>query len=65
MKGNTYAESKPYIELLRDEVVHRTLNLWSAAGRPAGRDLEFWLQAEMELASEHQLTNRITSVSRI
>jgi len=52
MKSNTYSESKPCIELLRDEVVRRTLNLWSAAGRPAGRDLEFWLQAEVELVTE-------------
>ena len=51
MKANTNSESKPCIELLRDDIVRRALRLWRAAGRPAGRNLEFWLQAEMELAS--------------
>jgi hypothetical protein len=38
-----------YIELSRGEVAHRARRLWQAAGRPPGRDLEYWLQAEVEL----------------
>ena len=53
MKFSTNIESKPHIELRRDEVARKTVQLWKAAGRPKGRDLEFWLQAEVELASEH------------
>ena len=45
-------ETQPYIELRRSDVVCRALRLWKTAGRPAGRDLEFWLQAEVELLSE-------------
>ncbi len=32
-------------EVVRD----RARELWEISGRPAGRDLEFWLQAEREL----------------
>lgn len=42
-----HAES--YIELSRDEVACRARQLPRAAGRPGGRDLEYWLQAEVEL----------------
>jgi hypothetical protein len=42
------------VELRRDEVARRTLRLWKAAGRPTGRDLEYWLQAEVELLAERQ-----------
>jgi len=52
MKANTNSESKPCIELLRDDIVRRALRLWKTAGRPAGRHLEFWLQAEVELLSK-------------
>ena len=35
---------------LRERVRERAQALWRAAGAPEGRDLEFWLQAEQELA---------------
>lgn len=47
-------ETQSYVELDRDEVARRTLRLWRAAGRPKGRDLEFWLQAELELMTQRQ-----------
>jgi Protein of unknown function (DUF2934) len=31
---------------LRDEIRRRAQDLWEQAGRPPGRDVEFWLQAE-------------------
>jgi hypothetical protein len=46
--------SPAYIELPRDEVGRRALQLWRMEGRPAGRDLEFWLQAEVQLLSERR-----------
>jgi hypothetical protein len=36
-------------EELRRRVADRAEALWREAGRPEGRDLEFWLQAEQEL----------------
>jgi hypothetical protein len=48
----THIETESCIELRRAEVARRTLQLWRAAGQPAGRNLEFWLQAEVELLSE-------------
>lgn len=37
-------------ESLEEETRRRAHELWQNAGRPAGRDLEFWLRAERELA---------------
>jgi hypothetical protein len=33
-----------------NSVALRSYLLWEQAGRPQGRDVEFWLQAEQELA---------------
>jgi hypothetical protein len=32
-----------------DEIRTRAHQLWEEAGRPSGRELEFWLEAEREL----------------
>jgi len=34
----------------REEIRSRAHELWEQNGRPLGRDLEFWLQAESELS---------------
>jgi hypothetical protein len=54
MNKKTNVETQPYVELRRENVAQRTLQLWQAAGRPLGRDLEFGPQAEVELLSESQ-----------
>ena len=41
------------------EIANRAYHFWEAAGRPAGRDAEFWLQAESELLA----ANKPVSVS--
>lgn len=35
------------------KILERAYQLWEQAGRPEGRDNEFWHQAEAELAAEH------------
>jgi|tagenome__1003787_1003787.scaffolds.fasta_scaffold20937582_4 Protein of unknown function (DUF2934) len=35
---------------MRDEITVRARQLWEQNGRPSGRDLEFWLQAESEIS---------------
>jgi hypothetical protein len=58
----TYQWLKQFAEELRQRLRHlltgrrakemvraRARELWEINGRPAGRDLEFWLQAEREL----------------
>jgi hypothetical protein len=36
-------------EIIKDnEVADRAYRLWEQAGKPHGRDLEFWIQAEGE-----------------
>jgi Protein of unknown function (DUF2934) len=34
---------------LKDKISARAYEIWEQHGRPAGRDEEFWLQAESEL----------------
>lgn len=36
------------------QIAQRAYGLWEQAGRPAGRDLEFWLLAENQLQAERQ-----------
>jgi hypothetical protein len=36
---------------LEEETKRRAHELWEEAGRPEGRDLEFWLGAERELST--------------
>jgi hypothetical protein len=33
----------------RDQIIHRAYELWEQAGKPDGRDDEFYHQAEQEL----------------
>jgi hypothetical protein len=35
----------------KDEIRTRARELWEQNGRPSGRDLEFWLQAEGEMTA--------------
>ena len=37
-------------EELRQRITERARQLWEQDGRPEGRDMEYWLQAEEELA---------------
>ena len=41
--------SQTHVKIDRNEIAPRAYELWCVAGRPAGRDLEFWLQAEAGL----------------
>jgi hypothetical protein len=45
----------------QNEVANRAYRLWESAGRPHGRDLEFWVQAEAEARS--QVTGDTTGLS--
>lgn len=38
----------------RDTVATRAYQLWEAAGKPVGRDMELWLQAETEVNAAKQ-----------
>jgi hypothetical protein len=38
----------------RGQVRSRAYELWEHAGRPAGRELEFWLEAERRLEQERE-----------
>lgn len=38
----------------RGKVRARAYELWEQAGRPADRDLDFWLEAERQIEDEHE-----------
>ena len=38
----------------KEEIKARVRELWEQNGRPAGRDLEFWLQAEAEMIERNR-----------
>jgi hypothetical protein len=38
-----------------DQVRTRAYGLWEQAGKPDGREDEFWYQAEQELSATHEL----------
>ena len=45
------------------EITHRAYQLWEQAGRPEGRDKEFYHQAEQELRNEDKSSLRRTPES--
>jgi hypothetical protein len=38
----------------KEEIRTRARELWEQSGRPEGRDVEFWLQAESEVSERNQ-----------
>ena len=38
---------------IKQEITLRAQEIWEQTGRPSGRDLEFWLQAESEISERH------------
>ena len=44
------------IETNHQRVTEQAHQLWDKAGRPQGRDLEFWLQAETEVLEARPLS---------
>lgn len=44
--------AKPHREITGACIASRAYSLWEQQGRPHGRDLELWLQAEKHLASQ-------------
>jgi hypothetical protein len=36
----------------KEQIIHRAYELWEQAGKPEGRDQEFYHQAEQELQAE-------------
>ena len=48
----------------RGQVRSRAYELWEQAGRPAGRELEFWLEAERQLVAEREERNSAAASTR-
>jgi len=53
LKQFAEALTRQLIEMMRRPKVRaRAYELWERAGRPPGRDLEFWLDAERQIKEE-------------
>lgn len=46
------------------KVRDRAYHLWEQAGRPNGREHEFWAQASQEIEGERELRHRTSDGSR-
>ena len=46
-------EAKPALEITTERISIRAHASWEEQGRPQGRELEHWLQAESQLKSSH------------
>lgn len=42
-------------DVVMDRIRRRAHELWEDAGRPCGRDMEFWQQAETEVVTDISL----------
>jgi hypothetical protein len=49
-------ESMNMAEPTKEQVIHRAYELWEQAGKPEGRDQEFYHQAEKELKEGFERT---------
>jgi hypothetical protein len=47
--GPTFMTTQP-------DIAKRAYELWEQSGRPAGKDIDFWLKAEAESRNESQET---------
>ena len=46
-----------------DRVRHLAYTLWEQQGRPAGRDLELWLEAERQLSADRRVSEAAAVVA--
>ena len=51
---NSGKNNQPHVALNQEEVAACAYLAWEKAGRPKGRDLDFWLEAEMQLRVTRQ-----------
>jgi hypothetical protein len=49
-KPNMQNPTQPHLSSNPEQIAFAAYSLWEQAGRPEGRDLEFWFQAERHLA---------------
>ena len=48
-----------------EQVIHRAYELWEQAGKPDGRDQEFYHQAEQELRGEGGVKDTSDEITRL
>ena len=49
-----HSESKKMEKPTKEQIIHRAYQLWDQAGKPEGRDEEFYYQAERELNEDSE-----------
>ncbi|HEY3864161.1 MAG TPA: DUF2934 domain-containing protein [Verrucomicrobiae bacterium] len=51
---NMNTNSRNDFQPTQDEIASSAYDLWESGGRPSGRDMEYWLQAEAKLKTARQ-----------
>ena len=52
--SSTPAAAKASRQITTECIASRAYTLWEQAGKPLGRDVEYWLQAESQLKQDSQ-----------
>jgi hypothetical protein len=52
--SSTPAAAKASRQITTESIASRAYTLWEQAGKPLGRDVEYWLQAESQLKQDSQ-----------
>jgi hypothetical protein len=54
VKASTASAVKASRQITTECIASRAYTLWEQAGKPLGRDVEYWLQAESQLKQDSQ-----------
>jgi hypothetical protein len=54
MKASATPAGSASRQITTESIASRAYALWEQAGRPLGRDVEYWLQAESQLKADAQ-----------
>jgi hypothetical protein len=61
---NSRNNNEPQVALNQQEIATRAYLAWEKAGRPEGRDLDFWLEAGKQLRATRQPPEVIPSTEK-
>lgn len=55
-KSTRMADSQPAQAITPEEIARRAYAIWEGQGRPAGKEKEHWLQAEVQLKASQSFS---------
>lgn len=58
----SHADSEMWPQSIQDRIAERAYFRWVEAGKPPGRDIDYWLTAEHEILAEIAVSSRVGRV---